>query len=409
MKLIMAALEHSRTPIEVREVFSMTQSAVKDIGREILSISSVSGCVLLSTCNRTEVYLSLEEAHAERVNPAWAFCLATGVNYGNYSSYFDTYEEKSVARHLMEVAAGLRSRVFGEDQILTQVRDAISCARDAGTVDPVLETLFRTAVTAGKAVRCERHLTALPRSAAGRAVELVEKEAGGLDGRRALVIGNGEMGREAARFMTERGCEVTITMRSHRHGGQTVVPCGCQVVPYERRFEFLRGVDILISATASPHYTVTLRDIEGMDALPKYMVDLAMPRDIQPEVEKIKGVTVYNVDHLGETAVCEVPQTVYDILDRHEMRFYRWRGYRDSMSAAQELKDALVTRILTERELEQSADIAAVVELAVDKTVDLISGGLERQMEVRELLQCSEKIRSHTTARPIVLRGMNKK
>lgn len=323
MKIIVSALEHSRVPIEVREIFSFTKSAVERLDECIVDMPDVSGCVILSTCNRTELYLSTDED----IDPAFLLSRAADVNYSSYGDIFDTYEEDQAVRHLMEVAAGLRSRVFGEDQIITQVRQAIVSARSVSAADPVLETLFRTAVTAGKEVRSSVRLTPLSRSAAERAVRLLEDETGGLCGKCALVIGNGEMGRTAATLLRESGCEVTITLRSYRHG-ETLVPVGCDVLPYEKRFEFLSDFDILISATASPHYTVTLADVEGLERLPKFMVDLAVPRDIQPQVDMLDNVTVYNVDQLGEDAVAEIPQIVSEILDRHKKRFYRWLRYR---------------------------------------------------------------------------------
>lgn len=399
MKIIMSALEHNRAPIDIREIFSFTRGAVERLDGCIGDTPFVTGCVLLSTCNRTELYLSTDED----MNPALLLCSAADLDYSSYSDIFDTYEEEQAVRHLMEVSAGLRSRVFGEDQIITQVRQAIVSARGAGAAGPVLETLFRTAITAGKDVRGSVRLTPLSRSAAQRAVGLLEDETGGLLGARALIIGNGEMGRTAAALMRKSGCEVTLTLRSYRHG-QTLVPAGCDVLPYEKRFEFLSNFDILISATASPHYTVTLADVENLGRLPKFMVDLAVPRDIQPQVGLLDGVTVYNVDQLGDGSVTEIPQIVIDILDHHVERFYRWLRYRDSIPAARDLKEALIGRIITDRDLEQPLDTAEVVELAVDRAVDLIVGGLDKQLDAQELGLCSEKIRAYTKARPIVAR-----
>lgn len=399
MKVIMSALEHSRAPIEIREIFSFTRSAVERLNGCIVDMPFVTGCVLLSTCNRTELYLSADED----IDPASLLCSAADLDYSSYSDIFDIYEDDRAVRHLMEVAAGLRSRVFGEDQIISQVRQAIASARSVGAVDPVLETLFRTAITAGKGVRGSVRLTPLSRSAAERAVRLVEDETGGLCGKRALIIGNGEMGRTAAALMRKSGCQVTVTLRSYRHG-QTLVPAGCDVLPYEKRFEFLSGFDILISTTASPHYTVTLADVEGLGRLPKFMVDLAVPRDIQPQLGLLDNVTVYNVDQLGDDVLPEIPKVVSDILDSHVERFYRWLRYRESIPAVEELKEALIGRIITDRELEQPLDTAEIVELAVDRAVDLIAGGLDKQLDVRELGLCSEKIRAHTKARPIVAR-----
>src|SRR5699024_11181096 len=120
------------------------------------------------------------------------------------------------------------------DQILTQVRDAAALARDAQTIDSVLDTLFRRAVTAGKRVRTEVRLTGVPTSAAAAGVRRAQDFFGSLEGRRAVVIGNGEMGRLAATALRAQGCAVTVTLRSYHHG-ETIVPAGCDTFPYDRR------------------------------------------------------------------------------------------------------------------------------------------------------------------------------
>lgn len=397
MHIIVSALEHSRAPIEIREKFSFTRSGVERLLTRIGDMPGVNGCVIISTCNRLELYLA---ANGD-IDPAFLLCDGADLDYTLYGDSFDTYEGDRAVRHLMEVAAGLRSRVFGEDQIISQVREAIATARNVGATDPVLETLFRTAITAGKDVRSSANLMPLSRSAAERAVKLLADEINGLTGKRALIIGNGEMGRAAAELMRSYGAETTVTLRTYRHG-ETLVPAGCNVLPYGKRFEFLGNFDILISATASPHYTLTLADVEGLNELPEFIVDLAVPRDIQPQVGLLDGVTLYNVDQLGGDVLPEIPQVVKNILDRHAQRFYRWLRYRDNIPATEELKEAIIGRIITDRELDKPLDAAEIVEHAVERAVDLIVGGLDRQLDASELRQCNEKIRAHTTARPVV-------
>ena len=259
MNIRMAGLDW-HVPIQLREQLSFPRGRVVELNRLIRDNPEVEGCALLSTCNRTELYLSCAEG--TEPDPAGLLCAAAGVDDAAFADFFTTCTGEAAARRLMEVAGGLRSQIWGEDQILTQVKGAISAAREAGTADGVLETLFRSAAAAGKALKTRVRLTGVPRSAAQSAVERLARETGGLSGKRALVIGNGEMGRLAASLLVEAGCAVTITLRSYHHG-ETVVPAGCAVAPYEKRYEAMEGMDLLISATASPHYTLSAGELSA--------------------------------------------------------------------------------------------------------------------------------------------------
>ncbi len=399
MALYLSTLEHSRVPIQVREILSFTRAVTRTLTERVRAMPGVAGCVLLSTCNRTELYVSAPEP----VCPGQRLCAAAEVEYGPFAQAFYPCREQEAVRHLLEVAAGLRSRVWGEDQIIAQVKDAIALARSVHAADPVLETLFRTAVAAGKQVRTQARMTALPVSAASQAVALLAGRTD-LSGKRALVIGNGEMGRLTASLLRREGCQVTVTLRTYRHG-ETVVPAGCAVVPYEERYAALEGTDLLLSATTSPHYTITAQELAALERPPAWVVDLAIPRDIDPQVGQIGAVTLFNVDDLQDCAPNrDIPPAVEEILQRHQGQFYRWLNYKDCMDAMEELKQAVIQRVCTSRELEEETDPAELVQLAVGRTVDLLAGGLSEQWTAQLLEQCSEKIRAHTRGRAVVNR-----
>ena len=297
MVIMMSGLDYSVAPIELREQLSFTRAQVGALVERIRSeAEGVLGCVLLSTCNRTELYLSCGKG--AELQPGEVLCAAVGVPYAPFARAFVTRRGSDAARHLMEVSGGLQSQIWGEDQILSQVKGAIAIAREEGAADPVLETLFRNAVAAGKEIKTKVRLTGVATSAAARAVEVLAGRMGSLAGKRALVIGNGEMGRLSAALLREAGCAVTVTLRTYRHG-ETVVPAGCGVVPYDDRFSAMEGMDIVLSATTSPHYTVTAEQVSRLGCRPAYVVDLAMPRDVDAAVGDLPEVTLYNVDTLG--------------------------------------------------------------------------------------------------------------
>lgn len=398
VSIIMSGLEHSLAPISLREKLSFTNQQTAEMARKIQSLSQASGCVLISTCNRTELYLSCDKA----MDPGQLLCQAAGVDHAPYQDAFITLSEKEAVEHLMEVAAGIRSRIFGEDQIISQVKNAIAIAREAGTADAVLETLFRYAVSAGKEVRTKVRLTSVPTSAASMAVSLLREKLGTLKGKKALVIGNGEMGRLSASLLRQEGCQVSVTLRTYRHG-ETIVPPGCGVVPYDQRYHHMEGCGILLSATTSPHYTVTVDQLTQLSTLPAIMVDLAIPRDIQPEVGQLPGVSLYNIDDLGDFSGSRaVPAEVSEILTAQMENFYRWLNYKDCMTSVDSLKQAIVDRLLTVKEFSEGLTEPEIIQLSVDKTVDLLVTGLAERITSENLTKCESKIRLHTTGRPVV-------
>ena len=323
MNLIMSGLDYQRAPIALREAFSFTRSQAGGLCARIAARPQVLGCVLLSTCNRTEVYCSL--APGAQADPARLLCAAAGVERPPAGA-FRTLSGEEAARHLMEVAGGFQSQIWGDDQILTQVKQALTLAREQQAADPVLETLFREAAAAGKAVKSQVPVSHTPPSAARRAVEVLEQAAGGLAGKRALVIGNGAMGRLSAQLLREAGCQVTVTLRSYHHG-ETLVPAGCAVVPYEDRYQAMAGADLLVSATASPHYTVTAQELG--EHCPPLMADLALPRDIDPAVGAREDVRLFNMDDLGVSPQRSVPEQARAIIDRRLANLRRWDSRRD--------------------------------------------------------------------------------
>lgn len=398
MKLLLSGLEHSQVPIALREGLSFPKNRVRELDRALGELPGVSGCVLLSTCNRTELYVTSEEG----LDPGRLLCQAAGVPYGPYRAAFASLSGEAAARHLLEVAAGLRSRIWGEDQIISQVKDAIALSREAGAADPLLETLFRCAIAAGKEVRARVRLTQVPVSAASRAVELLQRELGGLGGKRAVVIGNGEMGRLSAALLYQAGCRVTVTLRSYRHG-ETIVPAGCQVVPYEERFPAMDGADLLVSATASPHYTVTAAQLAALAQPPALVVDLAIPRDVEPGAGELPGVRLYNIDDFGDLDTArQTPPEVEAILQAQMDNFTRWLRYRDCLPGVPGLKEALAGRVLALRELGEGLDQEELVRLAVGKTVDLLVSGLAGRLRPEDLARCEEKVRRRAAHRPAV-------
>lgn len=395
VEIVMSGLEHSLAPISLRERLSFTKAQTAEMVQRIKALPSVSGCVLISTCNRTELYLSCigEE------DPGKILCRLSNLDYEPYKDAFVTSSGKDAVTHLMEVAAGLRSRIWGEDQIISQVKNALTLSREVGCTDSILETLFRYAIAAGKEIRTKVRLTSLPTSAASMAVQLLQEKAAPLQGKKTIVIGNGEMGRLAASLLQQAGCHVSVTLRSYHHG-ETIVPPGCGVIPYEERFSHMEGCDILLSATTSPHYTVTVSQLSKLENPPAIVVDLAIPRDVQPEVNDLPGVSLYNIDDLGNFSENRVvPEAVTQIIHTQMEQFYRWLHFKDCMTSLDSLKEAIVNRILTSREIGTGLSEEEVIALSVNKAVDLLVSGLAVGITPETLTRCETKIRQRTASK----------
>lgn len=291
MNLFMSGLDYRHAALDIREKLAFSPDQVRSLLVWLRCQPGVEGCVLLSTCNRTELYLT-----GSPETPWRLLCRGARVAEASMDGSFATRCGPDAARHLLEVACGLRSQILGEAQIITQVRRAMELAQQAQTADATLSALFRAAVTAGKRARSEVTLTRDAPSIGSRCRDILTLELGALENRRILVIGNGQMGQLAASVLRQSGAAVWVTLRAYRHG-QTPVPPGCTPVAYEDRLAALDGMDALVSATASPHYTLTAAQLETLSHPPRVAVDLAVPRDIDPACAGT--VPVYDMDALG--------------------------------------------------------------------------------------------------------------
>ena len=390
MKLCMAGIDAS-APFEEREKLSLVRGQVQAM---LPRIAEQTGCaaVLLATCSRTELYLHAEGERA-LPDPAEALCRAAGVAA---SAFVTRREGADAVRHLMHVAAGMQSQIFGDDQIVSQVKDAVALAREAKTTDAVLDTLFRRAVTAGKRVRTETRLTGVPASAAEVGVRRAERLFGSLAGRRAVVIGNGEMGRLAARALVRAGSEVTVTLRTYRHG-ETLVPQGCGTVPYDRRLDAIEGADLVVSATTSPHFTLTAAQMQTLLCPPRLLLDLAMPRDIESTAAGAQ-TALFNLDDLGDLGDADDTsrETAECILDEETREFFAWLNYRAALPLIAKIKSAAIERVRHMRDYDALAaegDAETLAELAVSRAVELVLGGMKEKVNVQSMKDCLEHIR----------------
>ena len=336
MRVAMVGMDHDTAELSIRETFGLDAKYLDQVLVAMRNDAGVDGCALLSTCNRTELYLS----HSEDSPPdaLTLLCRAMGVDKTAYQGYFTERQDSQAVLHLMRVAGGMRSSVPGDDQIITQVRSAIEASREANASDPLLETLFRCAVTAGKKVKTSVNFAKAGASVASEAVRAANVRLGGLAGRRALVIGNGVVGRLVANCLIAEGCSVTVTLRRHRGGTPPGLPAGSISIPYEERNAAMNDCDLVVSATTSPHFTIKSEEARGLHRLPSLFIDLALPRDIEPNIRDLPGVTLWNIDDLKPPGNDAERHREFleaeKIIEEEAIRFETWRKSRQLRTRA---------------------------------------------------------------------------
>ncbi len=347
MNFCMAGIDHSRATVEYRELFSFTKTAAAEAMRRVRAEFGAEGCAIIVTCNRTELWIDWGEKPAR--DPYKILCALKGVIPEDYRELYIQRNGGQALDHLLELACGMKSRVFGEDQIITQVGAALDEARACGCADAVLERLFRTAVTAAKRVKTTVRLAPVGSSVALRVVELLRELRAGLAGLRCLVIGNGEMGRLTAGALVEQGCDVKMTLRRYKTG-EVVIPPGCRAIPYEERLDEIARTDVVVSATASPHHTLRYEEVlPYLDGSPKLFFDLAVPRDISSRLSGAPGVSLYDIDSLGAGCADEAQNAAVaaarGILGEYRREFEDWYYFRSLVPLVNEISTLAAVEI----------------------------------------------------------------
>ncbi len=337
----MCGIDHKRADLDTRSRFSLTSKKIEEAYEAFRCEPLVGGTVIISTCNRTELWVHTR-GHG-KLSPAKLLLDFLRLPAGEDGALFEERCSKDAIDHLFRLSAGLESKIVGEGQILTQVSDAIAHARSCYASDNTLEVLFRLAVTAGKRVRTETDLSVADRSVIHTALERMKEEGFEPENRNCLVIGNGMMGKLSAQVLLERGAHVTMTVRRY-HKGVVDIPRGCEVISYEDRYGAIPQSDLVVSATASPNFTLTADRLSEL-ALPGDLpvLDLAVPRDVEPEAAGIAGLKLYDIDSFHIDTQSEKFKLNIEkaerIIEEVKADFYAWREGRDLMPVIGSLKE----------------------------------------------------------------------
>jgi glutamyl-tRNA reductase len=325
-RLLALGVSHHHAPLEVRERLYLQDGHAAELAE------ALGEAVVLSTCNRTEIYLLGGDPERARTELEQR----SGMELESVLARWDDGEAVS---HLFRVAAGLDSLVPGESQILGQVRDAYESARTRGATGALLNRLFEDALHAGKRVRTEAKLHELPESVAASAVELGVRELGGAEGKRALLFGAGKMSEVAARDLRARGAEVVVSSRTLESAQDLAERVGGRAAAFDAVAVELPEADLVISATRCPYPILHAAAVRPREK-PLVLVDVAVPRDLDPAIGELDGCTLFDIDALGEGLVGreEDVREAESIVAEEAARFAEWRRSRDAAEAIRDLR-----------------------------------------------------------------------
>ena len=310
MTLVLIGVNHKTAPIELRERIAIPRDELPEATRALAAVPGVSECMIVSTCNRVEMLASVESPDTDLKGFLHRHF---GLDPSLLAAHIYEQHDRDAVRHLFRVASSLDSMVVGEPQILGQVKEAFAVARASGTVAGQFEHLLQSAFAAAKKVRSETEIGSNSVSIASVAVELARKIFGSLQGRTVFLVGAGKMSELAARHLVQQGAgAILVSNRTQERARVMAEEFKGRVIPFEKLYEAASEADIVISSTGAPH-PIFRREhgqafMQRRKNRPMFFIDIAVPRDVDPEMGKLEGVFVYDIDDLQAVAAAHMAE-----------------------------------------------------------------------------------------------------
>jgi len=364
-ELLLLGVSHKTAPIELRERLALPHGRSGGFARELLETGSIEEAVALSTCNRTEVYAVTRDAVAGEAAVLGALARLGGIPPTELArATIYTARNCEAARHLYRVTAGLESMIVGEAEIQGQVKRAYEGALEERTTGPLTNRLFGAALATGKRVRTETEVSVGHASVSSVAVDLARQVLGELGERRVVVLGAGETAELLARALAERGARTIFVANRHRDRALALAErYGGVAVGFDHLPEQLAHADIVLSGTASPHAILGAEELQdimsGRAGRALVVVDVAVPRDVDPACAGVPGVTLYDIDDLQAVVARQrsvraaEARRAEDLIEDEMERFARWLGTLEvlpTVAALRERGRAIADAVLAENE-----------------------------------------------------------
>lgn len=376
MKLQLIGVNHKSAPIEVRERLAIPESRIAEALRRLLDCPGVEEGLILSTCNRFEVL-----AHSSSGSMDLRRFLRDylGLESSDYESQLYEYSESEAIRHLFRVASSVDSMVVGEPQILGQMKDAYASARAAGAVHSKLDLLLTRAFAVAKRVRTETAIGSSAVSVASVAVELAKKIFGSLEGKHVYLVGAGKMSELAARHLLAHGAtSIFVANRTYDRAAYLAAKFNGEAILFEELYETCDRADIVITSTGAP-FAIFRREhgelfLARRKNRPMFFIDIAVPRNVDPEMNKLDGIFLYDIDDLQQAASTNASdrrkeaEKAEEIIASEVERFQSYLHTLQVVPTIVSLQDHLETirQMEIERVRSRLGSLSAEQELAID-------------------------------------------
>ena len=308
MNFIVIGVNHQTAPVEVREQFAIPEARLPEAAKSLASFPGIEEGMVISTCNRVELLARTMNGTADIQGFMRQFY---GFDPAPYRQYLYEHHERDAVRHVFRVASSLDSMIVGEPQILGQVKEAYATARAVGAVNSQLDALLTRAFAVAKRVRTETAIATSAVSVASVAVDLAKKIFGNLQGKSVYLVGAGKMCELAARHLVAHGAtQIYVSNRTYERAVALARKFNGQAIPFEQLYDTVPNADIVISSTGAPH-TIFGREhgekfLHRRKNRPMFFIDIAVPRDIDPEMNKLDGIFVYDIDDLQQVVTSHI-------------------------------------------------------------------------------------------------------
>ncbi len=381
-ELLALGISHKTAPVALRERLAFTEHEAIEFARQATATAEVREAVVISTCNRTEVYVVVGDPVRAESDILGLLARRADIRPTELAEAIYSPRNCDTARHLYRVTAGLESMIVGEAEVQGQVRRAHEAAMRAGATGPLSNRLFAAALTTGKRVRTETGIGSSRVSVPSVAVDLALSVLGGLEQRHVVILGAGETSELTARALAEQGAGTMFVANRHADRALSLAQrFGGSVVGLDKLPDQLQRADIVLSSTSSPHPIVGREELELVmverGGRPLLLIDIAVPRDVDPGCAELEGVSLYDIDDLQAVVARnlssreeETPRAL-EIVEEEIHRFARWLGQLDTLptvSALREHGNTIAEQVLAENsgrwESASARDIARVEAIA---------------------------------------------
>ncbi len=381
MQLALVGLSHKTAPVEIRERLAFSATDIQDALRSLVQYDGISEAMILSTCNRVEVVAEAPDDELVRE----FLCSYHRIPCDSIASHLYTLRDNDAIRHIFRVASSLDSMVVGEPQILGQVKEAFRVASDAGTVGSHLGSLMERALTVAKKIRTDTGIAESAVSISYAAVELARKIFGDLSGKSVMIIGASKMGELAAKHLKRAGVStVLVTNRTFERAARMARVFEGAAIPFEHLNDHIDRADIVISSTGAPHFVITKPNAEQIirrrKNRPMFFIDIAVPRDIDPGVNDIDNVFLYDIDDIQQVVDVNMEERMTEasraeeIVDHEVEAFCNRMRSREVVPTIVQLRETLEK--LRRDEIERNRKHLGVMTESQQEAVDRITQAL---------------------------------